>query len=290
MSWVYFANIVGSSAGPLLTGFVLLQRYDVGPIVRALAAAECSLAAVVALATPASGVWIAAVALAAAAGGALITSPFEHLFEKLQYKTGYAGKGPYKYLLQNRSGIVAVEKGPSDIVYGGGVYDGTFNVDPVHNTNGIDRAYLLGALRPDAREVLEIGLSSASWARVVSSHAAVEHLTIVEINPGYRDLLARYPDASEILHDPKVTFVDDDGRRWLNRHPERKFDFILMNMTFHWRDQATNLLSDEALRLCKSHPRSTGGSSTSTRRCRRTSSTPRRSSSSTWLSTAASRP
>jgi hypothetical protein len=50
----------------------------------------------------------------------------------------------------------------------------------------------------------------------------------------------------------------DDGRRWLERNPDRTFDFILMNMTFHWRDHATNLLSEEFLRLCRAHLREGG--------------------------------
>jgi spermidine synthase len=55
-----------------------------------------------------------------------------------------------------------------------------------------------------------------------------------------------------------VTQVVDDGRRWLNRHPDAKFDFILMNTTFHFRDHVTNLLSAEFLSLCKDHLRPAG--------------------------------
>jgi spermidine synthase len=55
-----------------------------------------------------------------------------------------------------------------------------------------------------------------------------------------------------LLTDPRFTIYIDDGRRWLNRHPEMKFDFMLQNTTFHWRSLATNILSEEYLRLCKS--------------------------------------
>jgi spermidine synthase len=47
--------------------------------------------------------------------------------------------------------------------------------------------------------------------------------------------------------------VFDDGRRWLNRHPDEKFDFILMNTTYHWRSMLTNLVSADFLQLCKAH-------------------------------------
>jgi spermidine synthase len=125
--------------------------------------------------------------------------------------------------------------------------------DPLLNSNLIDREYMVAALHPDRKEVLEIRLSSGSWARVVANHTGVERLTIVEINPAYEDVLRHYPEIASLLDDPKVVVHYDDGRRWLNRNPDRKFDFILLNMTFHWRDQAKNLLSDEFLRLCPAH-------------------------------------
>src|SRR5205085_5952582 len=98
----------------------------------------------------------------------------------------------YKELKQNRSGVIAVEKRPlADIIYGGGIYDGRFNVDPMvrdnwtdyWSVNVIERAYMVAALHPEPAEVLEIGLSSGTWTRMLSDHQAMRHLTVVEINP-----------------------------------------------------------------------------------------------------------
>jgi hypothetical protein len=50
-----------------------------------------------------------------------------------------------------------------------------------------------------------------------------------------------------------VHIVIDDGRRWLVSHPDRRFDFILMNTTYHWRANASNLLSREFLLLIRAH-------------------------------------
>jgi spermidine synthase len=47
--------------------------------------------------------------------------------------------------------------------------------------------------------------------------------------------------------------VIDDGRRWLRRHPEAKFDAIVMNTTHHWREFASALLSVEFLTEVKQH-------------------------------------
>ena len=107
-------------------------------------------------------------------------------------------------------------------------------------------------------DVLMIGLSSGSWAQVIASHPKLRKLTVVEINPGYLDLIARYPKVASVLHNSKVEIDIDDGRRWLIRNTEPKFDAIIMNTTFNWRAHATNLLSVEFLVIAKRHLKSGG--------------------------------
>ncbi|MEI6259617.1 MAG: spermidine synthase [Deltaproteobacteria bacterium] len=262
ISLIYFANILGSMTGPLLTGFVLLNLYSLEQCILYLSLATLLLA---------WGVWLfcsrsvivrltatAMIALCLAGLAFAHNRVYSNVLERLQYKSDYTSKPSFKHVVQNRSGIITVESAFRDIIYGGGIYDGMFNTDPVNNLNGIRRAYMIAALHPAPEEVLEIGLSSGSWARVVVDHAGVKRLTIVEINPGYLDLIQTYPEIGSISSDPKVTLVVDDGRRWLNRHPDLKFDFILMNTTFHFRDHATNLLSEEFLSLCKNHLKAKG--------------------------------
>ena len=91
----------------------------------------------------------------------------------------------------------------------------------------------------------------------MGNYAPIRHLTSVEINAGYIDLLRnhadRYPLEASILHDPRISIAIDDGRRWLNRNPERKFDLIVQDPTWHRHNEITNLLSLEYLQLCKRH-------------------------------------
>ena len=112
---------------------------------------------------------------------------------------------------------------------------------------------MLAGLHPNPKEVLEIGLSSGSWTWVMAAHAGVKKVTVVEINPGYLELVGRYNPHKTILSSPKVQIHFDDARRWLKRHPEAKFDLIVMNTTFHWRSNATNLLSKGFLEMCRNH-------------------------------------
>ena len=73
--------------------------------------------------------------------------------------------------MENRSGIITVSK--SGIVYGHGMYDGRFNTDLMHDTNGIVRPYALSLFHPAPRNVLMIGLSTGSWAQVIASNPDV---------------------------------------------------------------------------------------------------------------------
>jgi spermidine synthase len=118
------------------------------------------------------------------------------------------------------------------------------------NSNIIDRAYMFAVLKLKPENVLEIGLSTGSWARVMANQQDVRSLDIVEINAGYIELISKYPEQSTILREDKIKIHIDDGRRWLLK-VDRKFDIIVMNTTYFWRSQINNLVSKEFLLLCK---------------------------------------
>jgi spermidine synthase len=257
LSWIYFANILGSTAGPLVTGFIFLNTIGLDKNILYLSIATLTISCFIFLISrhqlKIKTLLICLSILCIIIILNLHDKVFSQIFEKLHYKTEYINKKPYKYLIQNRAGIISVEQAKTDIIYGGGVYDGRFNIDPILNTNGIRRAYMIGALHPNPEEVLEIGLSSGSWTFAIASNKKVKSLSVIEINPDYVKIIKKYPDHSAILTNPKITIYIDDGRRWLNRNKDKKYDLIVMNTTFHWRSHATNLLSEEFLRICKEH-------------------------------------
>lgn len=160
------------------------------------------------------------------------------------------GTGQLRMLIENRHGIVhsVAMPGEADTVFGGNLYDGKTNTDLVSNSNMIDRAYLLYGLHPAPKRVLVIGLSSGAWTRIVGSMPGVERIDVVEINPGYVEMIRAYPQMAPLLDDPRLQLHIDDGRRWLRRS-HVQFDLIVMNTTFHWRANITNLLSVEMQRL-----------------------------------------
>src|SRR5947208_3850063 len=103
----------------------------------------------------------------------------------------------------------------TDILFGGGMYDGNYNVDPYINSNGILRAYFIAGLHPHPRRTLEVGLASGSWSRVLMAYPAIEKHTIVEINPAYLDMMRNYSPQRDLLDNPRIEIAIDDGRRWL---------------------------------------------------------------------------
>ncbi|WP_201578460.1 spermidine synthase [Psychrobacter okhotskensis] len=113
------------------------------------------------------------------------------------------------------------------------------------------QAYLLTAIKPQAKTALIIGLSTGSWAQVLSSMPSLEKITIIEINPAYVDFIREHPEVSELLEDDRVEIIFDDGRKYLKQHQEQTYDIILMNTTWNWRAYASNLLSADFLKIIK---------------------------------------
>lgn len=258
VAWLYFANIAGAALGPLLTGFILLDRLPLASNLALVAALLLALALALA-GRPATGTrWRLAGSVAGLALlGAALYAPLQrgHL-ERLQHAR--ADAPPFRHVLQDRSAILTVDAAGEDIMYGDGIYDGRFNIDPVRNSNGIDRAFLVAALHPQPRRVLEIGLSTGSWTRVLSRYEPVEEMVVVEIGRGYQQVMRNYPQVASVLSDPKVRIHLDDGRRWLKNHPDEKFDVIVMNLSYPWRSNTTNLLSRDFLEMARTHLRPGG--------------------------------
>lgn len=253
LSIVYVGNIVGSTSGSLLTGFVLMSSFSLAEISTGLTVLGLLLALGLALASGLSigGRVLATAASAAAVAGVLAVSAPVHdqLYERLQFRRDFTETMRFAHVEESRYGVITVTQ--DGRIFGGGAYDGAFSTSLVDDRNWIVRGYAVPAMHPAPKEVLMVGLSSGSWAQVVAHAPGVEKLTIVEINPDYEKIIARYEDVRSLLENDKVEIVIDDGRRWLARHPDRTFDFIVQNTTHHWRAHITNLLSVEYLELVR---------------------------------------
>jgi predicted membrane-bound spermidine synthase len=251
VSRIYFGNIIGATLGPLVTGFIALDRFSVDECF-AMIAAACLILAVLCTLKSRAWVFIAAPALAAAVLSTFIgpiaqpgPGALRVVAEGGNFMTHWAA---------NRHGIVHTARSSvGDYVFGGNVYDGIASVDVNVNANRLERLYMLALLHPQPKRVLSIGMSTGAWIRAVQGFPGVETIDVVEINPAYVELTRTYPALAPLLDDPRVHIHIDDGRRWLKRNPDTHYDLVIQNTTYHWRANASNLLSKEYLEEVRRH-------------------------------------
>jgi spermidine synthase len=255
VSLLYLSNIAGSTIGSLIVGFVLMNFVSM----RGVSLLLGGFAALTGIAIQLSGekkeglrnYYLTAPAACAVLAFAFAPMLYRGFYEKLIFGEDASRLPPFTHVVENRSGVISVTD--DGTVYGGGVYDGMFNVDPVVNSNFIIRAYAISAFHSAPKRVLMIGLASGSWAQVIAQNPEVEALDVVEINPGYLQIIPKYPQVASLLQNPKVKVIIDDGRRWMMAHPTERYDLIVMNTTFNWRDHASALLSTDFLALAHDH-------------------------------------
>jgi spermidine synthase len=251
---LYLANILGSATGSIITGFVLADQLGLVALGVALVVAGLACSALLAgmLQLPPTEKMLRIGAATALAAVAVVVIPraSTNVLASLQWK-GAPNAQAFTDVVENRSGIITVTA--DGTVFGNGMYDGRFNTDLKHDSNGIVRPYALSLFHPAPRQVLMIGLSSGSWAQVIASNPDVASLTVIEINPGYLSLIAKEAEVASLLTNPKVAIITDDGRRWLRANPGRRFDAIVSNTTWYFRANVTNLFSAEFLDLIKGH-------------------------------------
>jgi spermidine synthase len=255
VSLIYAANIAGSVAGSLGIGFVWLHHATLRGVCLQLSVLSI-LAGVLVLLMMGERIsskppWIWVLAFACAALVPVAARSYDLLFEKLIFGQRNESGTPFAKILENRNGVISVTT--DGAVFGGGVYDGYFNTNPANDVNIILRAFAVTGLHTAPKRMLMIGLASGSWGQIFANDPRVSRFDVVEINPGYLQLIPQYPMVRSLLQNSKVHIYVDDGRRWLFAHPDEKYDLIVANSTYHWRDHSTALLSKEFLQLIRQH-------------------------------------
>lgn len=157
ISNVYFSNVFGSALAPLSVSFIALDFLSTQQVYLGVSLTTFLLAVVC----------LQLKSLQVIAVSCSLFSLFSMaLSEKLFYefsKNSYKANTYPSQILENRHGFIQVYDEHNDqVVFGANVYDGKFNTDIFHNINGIDRAYLLTTLKPQAEHILVIGLSTGS--------------------------------------------------------------------------------------------------------------------------------
>lgn len=255
ISFVYISNILGSATGSLAIGFVVMNHFGLRQVSLQLGLAAVIAGAIVLLFAQGRfrmpPVWATVVVVAALAAVPSSSRFYSLLFERLIFGARPEASQPFARVVENRNGVIAVTQ--DSAVFGGGVYDGNFNIDPVNDVNFVVRPYALSAFAPAPRRIFVLGLASGSWAQILVNQPQVESMDIVEINPGHLQLIPLYAQVRSLLSNPKVHIHIDDARRWLTAHPGERYDAIVANSSFYWRDHSSYLLSVEFMQLIRAH-------------------------------------
>jgi predicted membrane-bound spermidine synthase len=261
MSHIYFANVMGATLGPLVVGFWALEFFGLQNAILI----EAFLTGALALfAWLASDGWrekqfmTSTVSLGVCFASILLIAWIPERVTFSAAKGSIPKDHSIVSIIENRHGVIYTSRQngntsvQEDITFGMGAYDGKTNTDLRKNTNIISRAYVLASLRPKAKRILVVGLSSGAWTRVLQGFPEVEVIDVVEINAGYPKLIAQYPHLKPILSDSRVRFHFDDARHWLKTNRAEPYDLIVMNTTFHYRAYTSFLLSIDFMQLVKS--------------------------------------
>ncbi len=263
---VYGANTLGGVLGAFLAGFVLLPWLYVQGTIFVAAAANLAAAALClvwsgrqtgerwALASPVALLFVglAFIAQRPPWDPMLMTAGMYHYVSHFE---DHSREGIEKYAVGKYS-LVFYEEGLSSVV------TVAENIDSgnmwLANNGKVDAStttdmptQVLCSLLPmqfadDAEDVLVIGLASGITAGALTLHPDVERLDIVELEPAIERAAEYFGEYNhDVLHDPRVRMIGNDGRNHLLLTPEQSYDVIVSEPSNPWISGVSNLFTRE---------------------------------------------
>ncbi len=271
---VYGANAIGAVVGAFAGGLFLLPHLNVSGTV--LAAASVNLvAALLALgAAMPAGVparrrrlvrWSVATAAAIAALHAF-AAPWDAMLMSVGIYKG-AAKLPDRSRaavreLADSSDLLFYDEGLASVVTVGrrkasgdiwlannGKVDATANGD---RDTQVLLAQIPFAYRPEARNVLVIGLASGISTGSVTLHAGPERIEVAEIEPAVLKACRLFDEYNHSpLEDPRVRVVVNDARNHLLRTADGTYDLVTSEPSNPWITGVSNLFTREFFELAR---------------------------------------
>lgn len=233
---LYGVNILGSVAGSLAAGFVLIPIVGVKGAGAALVVATLALAA---LLLPRSSRAITILV----AGGASSILHFAHDIPREIYQRHLDPSVTIREVREGVSSHVMVTDDPKR----GNERRLWINSFWVAGSTGPHRVFglLPGLFNADPKRVLGIALGTGQTFAAALRHGATE-LDCVEIDPGVVELARRwFADVNgDLLHDPRVRVHVEDGRTFM-RAATTRYDLIVLEPLQAWSAGTSNLYSRE---------------------------------------------
>lgn len=239
---VYFSSILGNTLGGVITGFVLLEFF--GTEITLLIFILIGL--VFGLFAGRSGRFATPVLAVLAATFALVAFPGKGELYQLIHTS--PGKDFHTYFEEGRDGtIMTYRHGERVVNYINGLGHGGRPL-AIFDYEVLEAASHARGLQ----EVLIIGYGTGSFAEMALQIEGVEKITVVELNETLVRNLRKIDIFDDMLDDPKIELVIEDGRRFLLR-TEKKYDLILIDPLRSSTAYSNNLYSSEFFALAREH-------------------------------------
>jgi spermidine synthase len=254
---IHLANIIGSVTGALVVSFSWLPAFGTEWTLRLLILSTLFFPAFYVF--DAVGVRSLDVSLIAfstiALIGALLLPPQGDFYRRLYA----AGTGQEAVISESGDSVLALTYEPDSarqtgVFWIGGEVNSFFPPDGLYENRALVCA---GASRP--KRILVIGFGGGYSALFYKSIPEVEEIVVVELLGNIAPFLTSHLDSARLtLNDSRLTYLVDDGRRYLNAFPGEKFDLISIDPLRDHTAGHNNLYSEEALAIYQSHLTATG--------------------------------
>jgi spermidine synthase len=252
---IHLANIIGSVAGTLVISFILLPGIGSEWTLKLLAVLTASFSAFYVLnrtghensqqELPRLGSFGIVLLL-----GILLTPGKGQFYTRL-YETGMKQEA---IISESSDSVLALTYVPGTdkqegLFWIGGEVNSFFPPDSVYENRALACA---GASEP--KRVLVIGFGGGYTTLFFKAIPSVDQIVVVELLGDIAPFLTANQESTRVtLADPRVSYIVDDGRRYLNASPTEKFDLIAIDPLREHTAGHNNLYSEEAMRLYLEH-------------------------------------
>jgi spermidine synthase len=252
---IHLANILGSVAGVLVVSFIFLPAVGSEWTLRLLIG--CALLFPVFSLfehLPTAGrrrIDLGMIALCGLTLLVIFLLPARGEFYQRLYT---AGTNQEAIISESGDSVLAITYQPgrarqAGVFWIGGEVNSFFPPDGIYESRALTCA---GASRPE--RILIIGFGGGFSSLFYKSIPEVDQLVIVELLGDLAPFLQENLSSTRLtLSDPRITYLVDDGRRYLNAFPEEKFDLISIDPLRDHTAGHNNLYSEEALALYRDH-------------------------------------
>ena len=228
---LYGANTLGGVFGSFAAGFLLIPWLGVERSLQAVALLFCAIGAGLALAARGLAPRLRAAGLVAAAAAALIVLGLPPRFAE-DWTLARSQARRLIHLGEDYHGTIAVverQEGGQDfrqLLINGDFMSGTSNYARRYMRLAAHIPALLAAEPPRSGLVICFGVGITLEA--LTLHPTLERATVVELSQEVLASSRFFEEGRRMLADPRVHAVVEDGRQYLLRHPEARFDVITL--------------------------------------------------------------